>query len=57
MFFETDGDGLGKIGVGNGFDVGIDVAVEHIDDSSGISGEGRVVSDHDDGVALLVDGL
>lgn len=28
----------GKIAVGDGFDVGVDLAVEHIDDASGISG-------------------
>ena len=35
-FFDADGYGLGKIPVGNGFDVGIDVAVEHMNDASGV---------------------
>ena len=37
--------------VGDGLDIGIDFAVEHIDNPGGVGGEGGVVGDHDDGVA------
>ena len=52
-----DRDRLREITVGNGFNIGVDLAVEHMNDASGISGEGRVVSDHDDGVAFFVEGF
>ena len=51
-----DGDFFGSIGageilVGDSFDVGVDFAVEHVDDAGGVGGEGGIVSDHNDGVA------
>ena len=48
-------DGDGEVGVGDGFDVGGDGAVKHVDDAGGVGSQGRVVGDHDDSVALGVE--
>ena len=56
-FFDFDGDGLWEIPVGDGFDVGVDLAVEQVNDTGSVSGQGRVVSDHDDGVAFFMNGF
>ena len=41
--------------VGDGLDVGVDLAIKHVDDAGGVGGESGVVGDHDDGVAEGVD--
>ena len=55
LFHETDRDGLGEILVGDGLDIGVDFAVEHINDAGGVSGELGVVGDHNNSVAFGVD--
>ena len=52
FFAKTNRNGLRQVAVGNGFDVGVDVAIEHIDYAGGIRSERRVVGDHNDGVAF-----
>ena len=52
FFHKADRDGLGKIAVGDGFNVGIDTAVKHMNNAGGIGGEGGVMSNHDDSVAF-----
>ncbi len=46
-----------KILVANGFDVGINVAIEHVDDAGGINCEIWVVGDHNNSIAFGVDGF
>ena len=57
LFLDFDTDGLREIGVGNGLDVGVDLAVEHINDAGSINGEGWVVCNHNNGVTFPVDGF
>ena len=56
-FFNLDADGLGEIDVGDSLDVGINLAVKHINDTGGVDSKGGIMRDHDDGVAFLVDSL
>ena len=55
LFVKANGNWLRKIAVGDGFDISVDVAVEHVDNAGGISGESWVVGDHNDGVAFEMD--
>ena len=41
-----------KFAVVDGFDVGVNFAVEHVDNAGGVGCERGVMSDHDNGVAL-----
>lgn len=52
FFAKANRDGLRQVAVGNGFDIGVDMAIEHIDYAGGIRSECRVVGDHNDGVAF-----
>ena len=52
MFFEADGNRLREVLVADGFDIRVDMAIEHIDDTGGINGEGGVMCDHNNCVTL-----
>ena len=55
--FLSGGNRDGEIRIFYGFYVGVDSAVEHVNNTGGVFSEGRVVSNHDDSVAFGVDTL
>ena len=52
-----DWNRLRQIGVGNGLDIGVDLSVEHINNTGSVDSESGIMRDHDDSVAFVVDGF
>ncbi len=50
-FLFAEVDRFGKVGVFDGFNIGIDAAVEHIDNAGRVNGQGRVMGHHNNSVA------
>ena len=48
--------GAGEVMIGDGFDIGGDLAVEHMNDAGGVGGEIGIMSNHNYGVAFGVEG-
>lgn len=53
-FSKADRDRLGEVVISNLFNISINMAVQHMNNASGVGGEGGVMSDHNNGIALSV---
>ena len=54
-FSNANLDRLGEILVGNGFNISVNLTIEHINNAGSVNGKGRIMSNHNDSVALFVD--
>ena len=49
---KVDFNTIWEVFISNSFDVGVDSAVKHVDDTSGVRGKIGIVSDHNNSIAF-----